>query len=160
MAAQVTLMVALYFTVPLSGHLHVGVVLRGVGTLLGLAALAAMMVVQLRRHVDDFDRRADGLVVGIVSVVLVFALSFYLLVRAQPGQVEGLQTRLDALYFTMSTLTTVGYGDIHAAGQTARILVLVQMGFNVVFVAATASLLSTRVKAAAKSRAERRGGIG
>jgi voltage-gated potassium channel len=35
---------------------------------------------------------------------------------------------------------------VHAAGQTARALVLVQMVFNVVFVATIVALLSTRVK--------------
>ena len=68
----------------------------------------------------------------------------------------GLHTRLDSLYFTMTTLTTVGYGDIHATGQTARALVLVQMVFNVVFVAAAATLLSARIREAARERFEAR----
>lgn len=158
MAVLVTLMVLLYFVVPVPGRLHLGAVLRGFGTLAGLAVLAVGLAVQLRRHVDDLGRRVDGLVAGIVLVVLVFAFSFYVLARAQPNQLDGLRTRVDALYFTMTTLTTVGYGDIHAVGQSARILVLLQMTFDVVFVAAAASLLSSRVKAAAETRARRRGG--
>jgi voltage-gated potassium channel len=56
----------------------------------------------------------------------------------------------------MTTMTTVGTGDVHAAGQVARALVLVQMVFNVVFVATIATLLSTRVRLAAESRAQAR----
>ena len=158
LAGLLVLMVALYFVIPLSGRLHLNAVLRGLVTLLVLALVAGGFVVQLRRHVDDLARRVDGLVVAIVLVVLVFALSFYLLERAQPGQLEGVRTRVDALYFTMSTMTTVGYGDVHAVGQAARILVLIQMAFNVVFVAAAASLLSFRVKTVVEVRARQRDG--
>jgi voltage-gated potassium channel len=52
-----------------------------------------------------------------------------------------LHTRTDALYFTLSTLTTIGFGDVHAVGQVARVLVIVQMIFDVVFVAAVAATL-------------------
>ena len=74
----------------------------------------------------------------------------------RPSQIAGLHTRLDSLYFATTTLATVGTGDVHAAGQVARALVLVQMIFNVVFVATIAALLSARVKSAAELRAEER----
>jgi Ion channel len=47
------------------------------------------------------------------------------------GEFEGLATRIDALYFALTTLFTVGYGDIHPVGQLARALVSVQMVLNV-----------------------------
>jgi hypothetical protein len=36
-------------------------------------------------------------------------------------------TRTDALYFTVTTFSTTGYGDITAKSQTARLLVTFQM---------------------------------
>jgi voltage-gated potassium channel len=36
-------------------------------------------------------------------------------------------TRTDSLYFTVTTFSTVGYGDITATSQAARLLVTVQM---------------------------------
>jgi hypothetical protein len=39
-------------------------------------------------------------------------------------QVSGLNTRTDALYFTLVTMATVGFGDIHAEGQFARAMVI------------------------------------
>ena len=36
-------------------------------------------------------------------------------------------TRTDSLYFTVTTFSTVGYGDITAASQTARLVVTVQI---------------------------------
>jgi hypothetical protein len=72
---------------------------------------------------------------------MAFALTFYLLELASPGQFEDLHTRTDALYFTLTTMATVGYGDIHAKGQAARALVTAVIAFDVVVVA---SLLRDR----------------
>ncbi len=36
-------------------------------------------------------------------------------------------TRTDSLYFTVTTFATVGFGDITATSQTARLMVTVQM---------------------------------
>jgi hypothetical protein len=133
------------------------VVARLVLCIVMLALLAVLVVRQLRLQIDEgMDRRIDGLVMSVVAVVVAFALGFFMLTERNPSQVAGLHTRLDSLYFTMTTLTTVGYGDIHATGQTARALVLVQMVFNVVFVAAAATLLSARIREAARERFEAR----
>jgi hypothetical protein len=85
--------------------------------------------------------------------VVVFAFSAYTLERGDPTQFEGLETRLDALYFAAATAATVGFGDVHAVGQGARALVLGQMVFNVVLLGAAVALLSARVRAAAGARA-------
>ena len=81
-----------------------------------------------------------------------FALGYFLLELARPEQIVGLTTRTDALYFTLSTLTTVGFGDVYADGQIARALVSVQMVFDVVFVAAGVALLTGRLRGAVVSR--------
>lgn len=156
LTALVLLMFFLYFAVPVTLAPHRENLIRVLVSLLSIAGLAVGIVWQLRRHLDDASKRVDGLVLSIVLVVIVFAHSFYVLNQNDPSQIAGLRTRLDALYFAMTTLTTVGTGDIHAAGQTARALVLVQMVFNVVFVATIASLLSTRVRQAVETRAQDR----
>jgi voltage-gated potassium channel len=125
-------------------------------TIVALALLTLWVLWQLRRHVDDQSQRIDGLVGVILIVIVVFALAFYVLEQRRPGEIVGLNSRLDSLYFTVSTLLTIGYGDVHAAGQLARALVLVQTVFDVVFVATAASLLSSRVRSAAQRRAQER----
>jgi voltage-gated potassium channel len=153
------LLVGLYFAVPVSTHPEDGLVVRVVISVLVFAGLIVAVVSQLRSHLVDQDRRVDGLVASIVLIVVVFALAFYVLELRNPGEVAGLQTRVDALYFTMTTMTTVGYGDIYAAGQVARGLVLVQMAFNLVLVAAAAALLSERLRSAARARARSRADV-
>ena len=107
-------LVAAYFTVPASPHLPTSAYrLRGVVVLLTLGLLAALVTRQLRLQLDEgADRRVDGLVVAVLTVVVTFAMPFYLLAQRDPHQVEGLRTRVDALHFTMATLTTLGYGDV------------------------------------------------
>ncbi len=152
------LLILLYFVVPASPHLPNSDIVARV--LLGLAMIVLMawlVVRQLRLQIDEgMDRRIDGLVISVVVVVVGFALGFYILSERSPTQISGLHTRVDSLYFTMTTLTTVGYGDIHASGQLARVLVLIQMVFNVVFVAAAATLMSARIREAARERREGR----
>jgi hypothetical protein len=42
--------------------------------------------------------------------------------------------RVGALYYTVSTLSTVGFGDIAARSDAARILVTVQMLFDLALI--------------------------
>lgn len=146
----VALLLLGYFVAPVEPQLHPSSVARIVGTLLVLGLLGAGLTRMLRLHAQDEKRRVEGLVVGIVVVVVVFAFGFYALEYHQPGQVAGLHTRVDALYYTVATLSTIGYGDVHAVGQAARVLVIVQVVFDFVFVAAAANLLATHVRAAAQ----------
>ena len=146
MVTIVLLLLALYFAVPVETDPWGGPVLRTVLAVLILAALAAAVILQVRLSLADEDRHLDGLIAAIAAVWIVFALAFYLLAIHQPGQVAGLETKLDSLYFTASTMLTVGYGDVHATGQLARGLVLVQMLFDVVFVAIAVATLNAHLR--------------
>jgi voltage-gated potassium channel len=148
--------VAVYFVTPISRDLQRNTLVRILVAILILALMAAGVVRQLRRHLDDTDRRVDGLIVSITVVMAVFSLSFFTLEQRDPGQFVEMDTRLDALYFTVATAASVGYGDVHAAGQAARALVLVQMVFNVIFIGTAVALLSSRVRAVANARARAR----
>ena len=140
----VGLLLAYYaFPVRLDDHLGV-VVLNFVLTLVGLVVIGWTMVAELghlRR--GERGRSAPALAMLIVLLVMAFSLTFYLLELASPGQFEELHTRTDALYFTLATMATVGYGDIHAQGQAARVLVAAVIAFDVVVVA---SLLRDRTR--------------
>ncbi len=150
------LVAVLYFIVPLNPRLEDDTVVRLIGSLFLLAALAGGVLWQVVLQLDHPERRLDGLVLALIIAVLGFALGFYALSQHDPDQFAGMDTRLDALYFTVTTLLTVGFGDIHAVGQVARGLVLVQMVFNVVILATAATTLSSHVRERATQRAEER----
>ena len=143
-----------YFAVPVGGPVLSGSVTIAVAmTLVGTVALGWSICEQVRRYIrSGTSLTVDGLILTLVLVVVFFALALYLLERTDPGQIAGLRTRLDALYFTMATATTVGYGDVHPVGQVARAVVIVQLAFDVVFLAAIGALLSSRVRAVVAER--------
>jgi voltage-gated potassium channel len=97
------------------------------------------------------DARIRGLVLLFVLTILFFAWCDDSVARL-PGQFVGLHTKTDALYFTVATISTVGYGDVHAAGQLARTAVTVQIVFNLVFLGAAFAIISGFVRAKAQRR--------
>jgi voltage-gated potassium channel len=141
-------LVGVYYAVPLSQLGSVGRTTASlVLTLAGVAALGWAITGEIRHQLaGDSTTRIPGLFMLLALVAVVFALGYYLLEQTTPGQMAGLETRTDALYFTLSTLGTLGYGDVYAAGQIARGLVAVQIVFDVVFVAALVAVVSGRVR--------------
>jgi voltage-gated potassium channel len=119
-----------------------------IGLLLGVAALATIvpLTVARARSLLVSDRpildAVETLVLLFTMLVLGFA-SGYVVLSQHADQLVGVQTKVDALYFTLTTLSTVGFGDAHAVGQGARILVSVQMVFDLVFIAVAVRLLTS-----------------
>jgi hypothetical protein len=141
-----------YYAAPVGGlsDSAAAIALSVVGLLAGLAALVWVILREVRTLVrtslDDPAVQVDGLVLLVFVVVPLFALGYFALESADPEQFADLVTKTDALYFTLSTLATVGFGDVHATGQLGRVLVIVQMTFDLVFVAAVVSVLSTHIR--------------
>ncbi|MFD0348110.1 potassium channel family protein [Kitasatospora aburaviensis] len=85
----------------------------------------------------------------------IFAATYYVL-GSKPDEFVGLESRLDALYFTIVTMSTVGYGDITPAGQAPRLVVMLQIAYNFVFLAAAAGVLSRQIRTGMETRTRRR----
>ena len=156
LAAAVALLVIVYFVVPLDGDLGASELVQITVTVIALALLSALVIWEVRQQLVDQTRNIDRLALALVVSVLGFAIGFYLMAERDPGQIVGLETRLDALYFTMTTLLTIGFGDIHAEGQLARGVVLVQMCFNVVILTTAAPTLGHQIRDRAAVAAETR----
>jgi voltage-gated potassium channel len=140
-------LVVVFYAVPVTGLTLSGrTVLSVLLTLLGVAGLGWAIISQVRRQLRSApDAGIQSVVMLLELVIVVFALGYYVLERSATGEVAGLQTRTDALYFTLSTVATIGYGDVHAVGQLARGLVIVQIVFDAVFVAALVAALRIRL---------------
>ncbi len=132
-----TLLLALYFVAPLgTGEDPLPLTASVLLVVVGGVALAWVISVQAARQVrGERDAELHSLLLLLWLVVALFSTAYVLLDHADPGQLVGVETRLDSVYFTLTTLATVGYGDAHAAGQVARGLVSLQIVFDVLFVA-------------------------
>ncbi|MEV0646606.1 potassium channel family protein [Phytomonospora sp. NPDC050363] len=128
---------------------------RGLVCVLAVAGLGWLFARQIRAQVtasDDSGVRLESLFYLVALTVFTFSFAYFFLAKAQPSEFVGLLTRTDALYFTVTTMVTVGYGDVHAQGQSARLLVTAHMIFDVVFVSAFVTVLSARVRRNVESR--------
>ncbi|MFV0295702.1 MAG: potassium channel family protein, partial [Hyphomicrobiaceae bacterium] len=73
-----------------------------------------------------FRRYEDVIEASISLIIFVFVMSaivFVFQVRVNPG----INNYVDALYFTTTTLTTTGYGDIVMSDTTGRLLAVAIM---------------------------------
>jgi voltage-gated potassium channel len=155
LALQIALLVGAYYLAP------VGEVLTASIQLVRLAATVAVLVIlglvtwwvsrRVAREVrgPEDAMRTDELVLAAVVGVAVFAFADLVVATTVPGQFIDLRTKTDALYFALTTLITIGYGDIHAQGQLARGLLIGQMLFNAIVLA---TAFRTAVHAAARGR--------
>lgn len=94
---------------------------------------------------------ALGLIVPII--VVAFAAVYLALAGNDPRAFNEHLTRVDAVYFTITVLSTVGFGDIHAVSEAARIAVGAQMLIDLVLVTAIARLLLNAVGRARETSA-------
>ncbi|MFC8386410.1 potassium channel family protein [Nocardia sp. NPDC057272] len=128
----------------------------------GLAWLVWRRIENYLRAPTAAGAQVDGLLLLVCIVGVVFALFYYRLQQLHPDQFDGLETRTDALYYTLVTLGTVGYGDVHAVGQAARIATMVQIVFDLVVLGTLLTIITTsvtgRVQAAARAAREVSGG--
>ena len=125
-----------------------------IGTLLILAfAFVDMLIRDLRRnHMNPIGERTAVMGVMVIESVILFATT-YLAITEYPDQIVGLRTPLDAAYFTMTTLMTIGFGDIAAQGQLARGVVLIQMIFTVVLLSSSVRLFTSLTRGIAQAHA-------
>ncbi|TCK00050.1 ion channel [Nocardia alba] len=124
---------------------------RAVGVCMFLAGVIGLGWLVWRR-VETFLRaptaaggRVDGLLLIVCVVGTVFALFYFRLQQLYPDQFVGLETRTDALYYTLVTLGTVGFGDVHAVGQVARIVTMVQIVFDLVVLGTLLTIITSSV---------------
>ncbi|GAA2147437.1 potassium channel family protein [Glycomyces algeriensis] len=149
-------LIVLYAVVPVRIEPDPAVlIMRWTATAVLLAAIAVTIRWQAVRQLREPNAPLGALVVGILGGLLLFALTDYTVAVYRPDQFDGLHTRVDALYFALSTLSTVGFGDITAHGQGARILVCLQMAFNVTAIAGSASLIARKLTERARARRPR-----
>jgi hypothetical protein len=102
------------------------------GLVIGTLVLLAIVPFTVRRaaaiETSSQPLFAAAEAVIIVVAMLTFAFSSaYLALDRRGGAFEGLETKIDALYFTVTTMSTVGFGDVHAVGQAARMAVTIQI---------------------------------
>lgn len=149
--ATLVALLVLYYALPIGGRLEPAgtVALTLVGLLVGVVAITALAGSQIRRQIRwgrDANIRIQSLLALVYLAIVLFATTYFSLATGTEEQFAGLVTKTDALYFTLTTLATVGFGDVHAAGQAARAIVTFQIAFNLVVIGALISTITSRIR--------------
>lgn len=120
---------------------------RLAGSLAALALVAVVLRREARRSRTRQSRqyhRIQQLLTALYVLVLFFAMVYAVISAWRPGEFAGLQDRVDSLYFSTTVVSTVGFGDVHAEGNLARVVVTVHMLFNLIYLGTALRLLTAR----------------
>jgi voltage-gated potassium channel len=151
------LMTVAYYRAPLDRSFDERAVLL---FLLGLVALAVSIAWQARAvAVSDTPRlRAiETVMVALPFLILLYASAYALLSQGDPASFTEPLGRTDALYYTMTVFSTVGFGDITPVTDAARVFTMTQMVVGLVAVGIVAKLLLGAVQTAVDRAAADRG---
>lgn len=149
---------AVYFLIPVPGRMHEASWVTMFS--LSVIVLGLLITLSARRLLRAGEQaRIRGLVLLLTVTVLFFSWADES-VAALPKQFTELTNKTDALYFNISTLATVGFGDVHPVGQLARAAVTLQIVFNLVFLGTAVSLISGFFRRRTQNRATAGSGAG
>ena len=142
----VALVVAVYFLVPLDHVADAGTVTELVVGLLVFVAIIAGQIRQIVQSGHPSIRAVEALAFSVPLYIFVFATAYFLMAHANAASFGSPMTRTDSMYFSTTVFTTVGFGDITAKTQAARVVVTTQMFLDLVILGLVARLIVNAVK--------------
>ena len=139
-------LVAIYYLLPLdttSVRVAVGMLAFGLVALVGLVAFQVRSIIRARHPAL---RAVGALATSVPLFLLLFAATYFVLGGISEANFNEPLTRTDALYFTVTVFTTVGFGDIVATTEGARVVVMGQMLSGIVIIGLGARIIVDAVK--------------
>jgi voltage-gated potassium channel len=155
-----TALVVLYYVLPLDRRWDSDAALRLV---IGLLVFADLMVWQLTSIAGSpypAARAAEALGLIIPLYLVLFASTYFVMERTSAANFSHPLARTDALYFAVTVFATVGFGDITAKSETARVVLIVQMLGDLAVLGAGVLVLLGAVRRGQQRRSGAGDGVG
>ena len=149
--ASIAVLATVYYLLPFdrsSTPASVTWLVIGLVLLIGLIAFQVRMIIWSR---FPNLRAIEALAVSLSLVLILFAGTYVAMATRSAGNFGEHLTHTDALYFTVTVFSTVGFGDITAKTETARLVVTGQMITDLVVLG-----LGIRIILGAVTRGQRR----
>ncbi len=86
-------------------------------------------------------RGLQAVAISVPLLLLPFAAIYYSAEHAYPGSFTEALTKLDAVYFTVTVFSTVGFGDIAPVSESMRAMAMVQMIVDLIVIGLLAKVL-------------------
>ncbi|MFI6826476.1 potassium channel family protein [Kribbella sp. NPDC050241] len=125
-------LVVLYYVLPLDRRSDGYLVLDLVIGVVLLMATIAWQVRAILRAAYPAIRATQSLASTAPLFLLLFASTYFIMSLDDSGAFTEPLTRSDALYFTITVFSTVGFGDISPRGEASRLVVAAQMLLDLV----------------------------
>jgi voltage-gated potassium channel len=139
-------LIAIYYLLPLdTTSIGKAVAMLAVG-LVALVGLVAFQVRSIIRARHPALRAVGALATSVPLFLVLFAGTYFVMGGISEANFSEPLTRTDALYFTVTVFTTVGFGDIVATTQGARVVVMGQMVAGIVIIGLGARIIVDAVR--------------
>ena len=146
-------LVVIYYLLPLDHSARWAAVAMLV---VGLAGLSALVTFQVRSIIaSPFPglRALEALATSVPFFLLLFASTYVVIAAVSASSFSQPMTRSNALYFTVTVFATVGFGDITATAQAARLVVTAQMIIDLIIIGLGARVILGAVTRGRQRRA-------
>lgn len=144
--ATAALLVTAYYLLPMDSAFTATTVLVLLGGIAAVAGLLAWQIYQITLAPQPGLKAMEAMAITVPLFILLDATACFLLEHTTPGSFSEPLSRTDALYFAMTVFSTVGFGDITARSETARLLTTGQITLNLLLLGVAARLLANAVQ--------------
>jgi voltage-gated potassium channel len=132
---SVAMLLLIYALLPAEATATTDALVRLVAALVFGALVIALQVHGIRSANYPVLRAIEAAINAIFAFIIVFALFYLGLARSNPASFNEPLNHISAFYFTVTILATVGFGDISARSDVARLVVTVQMLLDLAIIA-------------------------
>ena len=139
-------LVAIYYLLPLDRTSSAGAVAILAVGLVAFVGLVAYQVRSIMKATYPVLRTVGALATSAPLFLLLFAGTYFVTAGISASNFNEPMTRTDALYFTVTVFATVGFGDIVATSEGARVLVMGQMIIDVIIIGIGAKIIVDAVR--------------
>jgi len=129
--------------IPLIGFLTMGI---------GYAAFLKRQLTRVKKSKYPGLTAAEALIFSAAMFLAIFAATYVLVAGENPQAFTEPLDHFSAVYFALTVLATVGFGDITPVSTVARLVTMVQMALGLAFVAVLVRLVSGAAQAATQRK--------